>query len=91
MPKKKARMTTTFTKFLRLLDASMVVQGRNILLFVDILAAYRQDTVICLWTYVLLIGKIPSFVVCGHVLLISKIPSFLNDKNYCTIHHNSKV
>jgi len=39
-------MTTTFTNFLRLLDASMVVQGRNILLFVDIHAAYRQDTII---------------------------------------------
>jgi len=25
------------------------------------------------------------------MLLIGKIPSFLNYKNYCTIHHNSKV
>lgn len=28
-------MTTTFTEFLRALDASLGVQGRNILLFTD--------------------------------------------------------
>jgi hypothetical protein len=42
---KKAWMTTTiFTEFLRALDASMGVQSRNILLFVDNCAAHPQDT-----------------------------------------------
>jgi hypothetical protein len=42
---KKAWITTTiFTEFLRALDASMGVQGRNILLFVDNCAAHPQDT-----------------------------------------------
>jgi hypothetical protein len=41
---KKVWMTTTiFTEFLRALDASMGVQGRNILLFVDNCAAHLQD------------------------------------------------
>jgi hypothetical protein len=41
---KKARMTTTFfTEFLRALDASMGVQGRNIFLFVGNCAAHPQD------------------------------------------------
>jgi hypothetical protein len=36
--------TTIFTEFLKALDASMGVQGRNILLFVGNCAAHPQDT-----------------------------------------------
>jgi hypothetical protein len=53
---KKAQMTTTiFTRFLRVLDASSFVHGRNILLFTYNSAAHLQLLFSCIYHLLLAI------------------------------------